>query len=78
VAKILAPWQHCLSGHRFFIGKGMQLYKTETAKSKIGAAKSKTRCREEQSQRQMLLLPGTARRNCDVHFEMRRRKYIHI
>jgi hypothetical protein len=41
VAEISAPWQHCLSGYRFLIGKSMQLEETDTAKSKIGAAKSK-------------------------------------
>jgi hypothetical protein len=40
-AEILAPWQHCLAGHRVLIGKPMKLEKRDTANSKIGATKSK-------------------------------------
>jgi hypothetical protein len=71
VAEILAPWQHCLSGYRFLIGKSMQLEKTDTAKSKIGAAKSKRNPQKHFAHRQV---PS----QCGVHFEMRRRQYTHM
>jgi hypothetical protein len=41
VAEILAPWQHCLSGHRVIIGTALQREKSDTAKRKTDAAKSK-------------------------------------
>jgi hypothetical protein len=71
VAEISAPWQHCLSGYRFLIGKSMQLEKTDTAKSKIGAAKSKRNPQKHLAHRQV---PS----QCGVHFEMRRRQYTHM
>jgi hypothetical protein len=51
--KILAPWQHCLSGYRVLIGKCMQLEKTDTARSKIGAAKSKRNPQKHLAHRQV-------------------------
>jgi hypothetical protein len=41
VAEISAPWQHCLSGHRVLIGTALQLEKSDTAKKKTDADKSK-------------------------------------
>jgi hypothetical protein len=41
VAEISAPWQHRLSGHRVLIVTALQLEKSDTAKRKTDAAKSK-------------------------------------
>jgi hypothetical protein len=71
VAEISAPWQHCLSGYRFLIGKSMQLEKTDTAKSKIGAARSKRYPQKHLAHQQV---PS----QCGVHFEMRCRQYTHM
>jgi hypothetical protein len=53
VTEISEPWQHCLSGYRVLIGKYMQLEKTDTAKSKIGAAKSKRNPQKHHVHRQV-------------------------
>jgi hypothetical protein len=71
VAEMLAPWQHCLAGRILLIGKPMQLEKKDTAKSRIGAAKSK---RIPQN----TLLIGKSLLNCGVHFEMRSRQCINM
>jgi hypothetical protein len=60
VAEISAPWQHCLSGYRVLIGKCMQVEKTDTARSKIGAA------RTEEIRKNTLLI-GKPLLNCGVH-----------
>jgi hypothetical protein len=54
VAEILTPWQHCLSGQRVLISKSMQLEKKDTAKSKIGTAKSKRNPQKHFAHRQVL------------------------
>jgi hypothetical protein len=70
VAEILAPWQHCLAGHRVLIGKGRQLEKIRHCHEQNGFRAKKPG--------KNTLLPGKARLNCGLHFEIRSQKYIHI
>jgi hypothetical protein len=67
----LIPWQHCQSCCSVLIGKSLQLEKKDTAKSKLGAAKSKINPQKQFAHRQV---PS----HCGVHFQMRSRKYTHI